>query len=270
MTNNATKARAVHQAKVRSVLGIERVDRQDIWTSAAAAPSALEHCQVPPGSHVFVVGQAGLHTELREAGYITHGDELGLVTMAPEQAARAADVKAADLLPEVKAVVVGFDASVTYTKLAHAVAYIRRGAVFVATNRDVTFPAPDLLLPGGGTLVAAVEAGSGHAPNMVAGKPSVEFMELIAHSAPVPDLVSYMARDGAPAVCLETAPALFIGDRLDTDIAAAHAAGIPSILVLSGVTPAEHVHEDLPSTLQPTFVVDSVADLVELLGSSSA
>src|SRR5205823_1767916 len=84
----------------------------------------------------------------------------------------------------------------------------------LATGRDPTFPMPDGLWPGTGAIVAAVEVASGQTADIV-GKPE-------------PQLV-LTALDR-----LGHGRALVVGDRLDSDVAAAAKAGVPAALVLTG------------------------------------
>src|SRR2546423_12280512 len=123
----------------------------------------------------------------------------------------------------------GWDRQFTYTKLAHAQQYIQRGAVFIATNRDATYPdSGGRTLPGSGALVAALETCSGVIP-LVIGKPEPYTLELI------------LRRAGArPDECL------VIGDRLDTDIAIGKAVGTRTALVLTGV----HTQADIAACPQ--------------------
>jgi 4-nitrophenyl phosphatase len=103
--------------------------------------------------------------------------------------------------------------------IAAAADAVREGARFIATNIDPTFPTESGLLPGAGSLVAAIAAASGRGPE-VAGKPHAPMRRLI-EKAGVSD-------------------AWVIGDRLDTDIALA--SGHPdwrTIVVLTGVTGEE-------------------------------
>ena len=88
------------------------------------------------------------------------------------------------------------------------------------------------IAPGNGTLVAAVAAATGRRP-IVTGKPHEPIMEL--------------ARSRAGA-----ARPLVIGDRLDTDIAAARAAAMDSLLVLTGVNSWRDLLTLSPAEL-PTF-----------------
>ncbi len=150
---------------------------------------------------VMVIGEEGLLRELWEAGL---------------QAYHARDAAAESITPA--AVVVGMDRSFTYQTLAAAQAAVRGGALFVATNRDITFPTPDGLVPGAGAIVAALATAAEKEPVLM-GKPGLALAETLASVTGV--------------VAAET---LFIGDRLSTDIAMGRAAGMITALVLTGVT----------------------------------
>jgi 4-nitrophenyl phosphatase len=85
---------------------------------------------------------------------------------------------------------------------------IRNGAEFVATNADATYPVENgREEPGAGALVEALRTCSGVEPH-VCGKPK-------------PDMI-YMALESCEVSARE---ALVIGDRVDTDIESANAAG---------------------------------------------
>ena len=91
------------------------------------------------------------------------------------------------------------------------------GAVWVATNIDSTLPTARGMAPGNGTLVDAVRQATGVEP-VVVGKPHTPLYDLSAR-----------------VLGVTAEQTLAIGDRLDTDIAGANAAGMPSLLVLTGV-----------------------------------
>jgi HAD superfamily hydrolase (TIGR01457 family) len=115
------------------------------------------------------------------------------------------------------AVVVGWDGGATYDKLRTASTLVQRGARLVATNADASFPAPGgVLWPGAGALLAVITTTTGATAEVV-GKPA-------------PTLFEAARRVGGGGA------ALVVGDRLDTDVAAATAAGMDSLLVLTGVT----------------------------------
>lgn len=144
-----------------------------------------------------------------------------------------------DHLPDL--VVQGADFNLTYETLRKATLFIRGGASFVATNPDKTFPAEEGLIPGAGAITAALVAASDVQP-LVIGKPAPTMFHVAAE----------LLGSTSPAT-------LVIGDRLDTDIGGAAAAGMPSALVLTGVstraeaeagpiTPAA-IFADLPALL---------------------
>lgn len=137
-------------------------------------------------------------------------------------------------------VVVGMDFEVTYRRLRKACLLIRAGARFIGTNPDTTFPAEDGIVPGCGALLALLRAGAETEP-FVIGKPGPTMF----HAA-----IQMLGADPART--------LTIGDRLDTDIAGARAAGLASVLVLTGVTTREALER---SPVQPDLVFDDLPAL---------
>ncbi len=119
---------------------------------------------------------------------------------------------------DVAAVVVGLDRRLTYRKLALAASALAAGAEFVASNPDPRVPTENGEIPGAGTLVSALQYASGRKP-VVIGKPNPRL------------LLEAMARIGTRPP--QTA---MIGDQIGTDVAAGRAAGMFTILVLTGVT----------------------------------
>jgi len=122
---------------------------------------------------------------------------------------------------------------------------VREGARFVATNMDATYPVPGGLIPGAGSIVAAVATATGVRPE-VAGKPEAPTVALV-HD-----------RLGSTGVV--------VGDRPSTDGALADALGWPFALVLSGVTAevAPPGGEAIP-TPAPPYVANDVGELVPQL-----
>jgi 4-nitrophenyl phosphatase len=119
------------------------------------------------------------------------------------------------------AVVVGLDRELTYARLRDAALAIRRGARFIAANADRTLPTEHGLIPGAGSVVAFLEIAT-DVPAHVMGKPA-------------PDIFYHaLARLGIPASLTAA-----VGDRPETDIAAGQAAGLRTIGVLTGASPAE-------------------------------
>lgn len=142
----------------------------------------------------------------------------------------------------VQAVVQGLSKDTGWRDLAEACVAIRAGALWVACNVDPTLPTERGPLPGNGSMVTALKAATGSEP-VVAGKPATPLMDEAQRSA-------------------NARRPLVVGDRLDTDIAGAVAAGLDSLLVFSGVsTPQELL--DASEDMRPTYVAHDVAAVVE-------
>jgi 4-nitrophenyl phosphatase len=166
----------------------------------------------------YVVGEDGLRKELTDIGCQVVDDE------------------------PANWVVVGACWSLTYDMVDEAQWRIRQGARFLATNLDKTYPIENgRLRPGAGAIVAAVETAAEQCPEIVIGKPAPTLLRMIwSETGATPD---------------ET---LLIGDRIETDIACAAAAGCDSALVLTGAS----TQADLKKAgVRPTYIYGSVADL---------
>lgn len=189
-TNNSTKTVSEYLSKLAS-FGVE-VQSNQIITSAEAAASYLIG-RYPAKSRVYVVGEPALEQVLAESGFEISDEDVEIV-------------------------VAGMDRLVTYAKLRTATLFIRSGAAFVATNADRTFPTPEGLVPGAGSILAALHAASDIEP-VVVGKPS-----------------TYMYEEAMNRMGSKPKRTLVIGDRLETDIAGGQRLSCQTALVLSGVT----------------------------------
>lgn len=150
------------------------------------------------------------------------------------------------------AVMQGWGAELTWEHLNEAAIAIHRGAHWVATNTDPTRPTDRGIVPGNGAAVAAVRMAVNADPE-VAGKPYRPLLDETVHR-------------------LDAAHPIFVGDRLDTDIAGAHAAGLDSMLVLTGSHSAvdlfaadrssrpTHLGYDLRALLDPARAVTRTSD----------
>lgn len=118
--------------------------------------------------------------------------------------------------PEV--VVLGYDTSLTYDKLARASLLLQKGLPFLATHPDATCPTPDGPIPDVGSFIALFDAACGRRPQVI-GKPEPTMLE------------GALRRLGVGVT-----EAVMIGDRLATDMRMANRAGVASWLVLTGVT----------------------------------
>jgi glycerol 3-phosphatase-2 len=131
------------------------------------------------------------------------------------------------------AVVQGHSPDTGWRKLAEATVALRAGAVWVACNTDPTLPTERGPLPGNGSMVAALRMASGKEPQ-VAGKPAAALVD------------ASVRRTGARRP-------LMIGDRLDTDIEGGRVAGMPTLLVLTGVSDAAELLA-APPNRRPDYV----------------
>ncbi len=227
-TNNATQTPQQYLDKLAR-FGV-RLERWQIVNSALAAAEMLAE-RFPQGGPVFVVGEQGLYDALSERGFRPLNPP-GAVVPGGAQAGPEQPV----------AVIAGMDRAISYPKLSLATQYIRRGALFVGSNPDRTYPLPFGLVPGAGAILAALEAATDVAP-LIAGKPGPEMYR------------AALRRLGTAAH--ET---LVVGDRIETDIAGAQALGCPTALVLSGVTPPEQAYAWTPP---PTLIAP---DLTAIAG----
>ncbi len=216
-TNNSRLTQLDYVHKLEH-LGVKDVSEAQIITSGTTTVDYIKR-RYAAGSLIHVLGGDGLRADLRRAGYTVTGE----------------------LDPNVRAVTVGLDFELTYDKLKWASLCLQAGADFIATNSDATFPMGDGLVPGAGSIVAALQTASGREP-LVMGKPHPPMF-------------------AAAIGVLETKRehTLMIGDRLDTDIAGAKAAGLMTALVLTGVStreqaaaaavPPDAIYEGLPEMI---------------------
>jgi NagD protein len=173
-----------------------------------------------PGARCFVIGEPPLVEELRQAG------------LAPVDG------------PTVDYVVVAFDRTFDYRKLDVALqAVTRHGARLVGTNPDRTCPVEGGEIPDAAGMIGAVEGVTGRRVDPIVGKPSRITLEVA------------LDRLGLPA-----ADCAVVGDRLETDIAMGKAAGLATVLVLTGIT---RPGDAAIARWEPDHVLDSLADLVE-------
>jgi glycerol-1-phosphatase len=173
-----------------------------------------------------------LAAELPQGSLVLPVGGPGLRSALLEEGFRLAE--SADDVPA--AVVQGFAPDLGWRELTEAAYAINAGARFVATNLDTTLPTERGMAVGNGSLVAAVTSATGVVP-VSAGKPQPEIFRQ------------------ATAKAGGTRP-LAVGDRLNTDIAGARAAGIPGLHVLTGVSDARDVLLAVPEERPSYLAVD--------------
>ena len=215
-SNNSTKTPAQYIARLKSY-GVEL----EAWQVINSAEATVEYLcdKYPQGSSVYVVGEYGLVESLESRGFMINED--GAI-----------------------AVVAGMDRELDYQRIDMASRLIRDGATFIGTNPDRTFPTPDGLAPGAGTMLAAIEAAAYAKPTII-GKPEPGIFEVA------------MQRLGS-----KPEETLMVGDRLETDILGGQNAGCRTALVLSGVTNLEEGRQWQPKI---DFIAENVASLLKLL-----
>lgn len=214
VTNNSTLTPAEFVRRFAG-MGIE-VDEEEIMTSGVATAAYLETL-APKGTKVNVVGEPALLEEISKRGYVIAGRDS-------------------------RYVICGWDKGISFEKLRVACLAIRDGATFIGTNSDKTYPLERDIIPGAGSILAALIAATDVDP-IVVGKPE-------------PIMVEQSLRIlGAAAE--ETA---ILGDRLETDILGGARAGIATIMVLTGISTAEEAaaYEEAP----PDLIYDDVPALL--------
>ena len=211
LTNNSYPRLSDHMAKLAR-LGMATAP-EDLLSSSMATATLLK-----PGERALVLGGPGVLEQL---------EARGVTVLRP----KGEDPGSVDV------VVVGMDPSFDYQSLSAATRALHGGARLVATNDDATFPSPGAVLPGAGSLVAAV-ARAGQSEPTIAGKPYWPTVELV--------------RDKIGAV------EMVVGDRPSTDGLLARQLEVRFGLVLTGVTPPGHG----PLDPEPAIEGQNLLDLV--------
>ncbi|MGO4492308.1 HAD-IIA family hydrolase [Arthrobacter sp. 2YAF22_2] len=215
VTNNASRTPAEVALHLRE-LGAPAEEQQVVSSPQAAAELLVS--LLPAGARVLITGGDALAREIEIAGLVPVRSE-------------------AD---DPVAVVQGFHPDLGWKDLAEASYVVAAGAVWVATNTDLTIPQARGMAPGNGTLVAAVTAATGREP-LVAGKPEAPLFH-------------------AAAKRLAAERPLVVGDRLDTDILGGTNAGFATVAVLTGVDTRETILA-ARTRERPTFLINDLTDL---------
>ncbi|TMF64575.1 MAG: HAD-IIA family hydrolase [Chloroflexi bacterium] len=251
-TNNSTATRLDYLGRLQQ-LGLGG-DLDHIVTSGYATAHYLERRRPKPND-VLVIGADGLREEIRAVGIaVRDADSLPGLHPPPEAAADGVDPGAMrrylvslDLPPAPDAVVVGLDLHLTYPKIAEAQRAILAGAEFVCTNRDRAYPVEGRLLPGAGTIVAAIEVATG-AKAVCVGKPEpFLFQEAIRRAG---------RREARERVVV-------VGDSTDYDMVAAHRVGAAGVLITTGLT-ERNALDTASGEAVPDRVIHSLEELFGL------
>ena len=218
-TNNSTKTRRSFVEKL-SAMGIPADEDHIMTSSYATALYLLE--EDASGRNVYMIGEEGLRYELETIG-------MNIISDAFQEKADY--------------VVAGLDREFTYGKLMHAQQAIFRGAEFIATNKDSTFPAEGgLITPGGGSLIAAIEVAAGVQALTIAKPELPAMLELMRVAGASPETT------------------VVVGDRLETDILVGRRAGTQCVLVLTGIATEEQAL-CAPPEMRPDCILPSVREI---------
>lgn len=215
-TNNSTQSAPQFIERMQGH-GVTLEPWQVINSSMAVA--SMLHKRFPQGGALYIIGESGLISALKEQGFY-HSAE------------------------GAQAVVAGMDRQITYEKLKIATLLIRAGLPFYGSNPDRTYPTPEGLIPGAGTVLAAIAAATDVEP-VIAGKPS-----------------PYLYQLAFDRLALPKEHVLAVGDRLETDIIGGFNAGCPTAVVLSGVSTPQQIAAFHP---QPDLIAEDLHSLVQSL-----
>lgn len=220
LTNNSSRSHE-HYVNKMNGLGVP-VTRQDILISSDALTNWLQKHQ--PGAKLFVLGTPQLLQTIREAGF-TLTDSLE---------------ESADY------VVVGFDQTLTYERLAIACRLIDRGVPYVATHPDVRCPIEGgEFIPDTGAMLELIKTATGKKPQLIFGKPYQYMVDVVL------DKTGYAREEIA-----------MVGDRLATDIAFGLNNDILSIMVLTGEATLEDVEQ---GEIKPDIILPHAKEILEYL-----
>lgn len=215
-TNNSSKTPQQYIDKLAR-FGVQ-VSSECILTSSQVAAAYLAN-QAPPSTCVNAIGGDGLHQALEQQGFELTDREAAYV-------------------------VVGWDTHLTWDKLATAALLIHRGAGFIGTNPDVSYPTERGPVPGNGAQLAALEVATGVTPT-VTGKPA-----------------PHMYQEALRRMDAQPETTAVVGDRLDTDLAGGVQLGLIKILVLSGIATEANL---AGSPVKPDLVCADIEELTHLL-----
>ncbi len=209
VTNNSSIAPPDYCEKLRKI-GFP-LEPRNVMSSCEAAELMLKTLGIGP--EIYIMGTQKLRTWLEGRGFVHTFDKA-------------------------KAVLMGFDRELTFTKLNEATRLVLNDVPVYATHPDYVCP-PDL--PDVGMLMEAIKAAKpGTIIHGIAGKPHRWLAKCLEQ------------RFGVPASQM-----VMVGDRINTDMRFAHNNGMRSMLVLNGA-PMPLLEE-----FEPTVVVPNIAQLMD-------
>lgn len=183
--------------------------KENILTSSIATAKYIK--QTSADAKCFMIGEAGLYHALKDEK----------VKMADE---------------DITHVVMGIDREITYEKLASAAEYVRKGANFISTNKDLSIPSNDGIKPGNGAFTSVVHLSSGVEP-LFMGKPAQNMIKI-----------------GLDMLNCSEDDVLLIGDNYFTDIKGGIQSGVDTAFVLTGIGKVK----DIEKSAEPTYILEDL------------
>ena len=238
ITNNGSKSVKEYLERFQAS-GYTNFKEEDVITAARSVEAYLKSKGFDkPGRKIFVIGTAGFVSQLKLSN-------LSIVTTSDYD---NQDIHTMELDPRVCVVVVGSSEQFSYRHLTIATRYvIENDAILISANPDDNYPySKEVLVPGAHALCECIAAASNR-QTIALGKPQKSMFEAIPGYQNIDRKNSWM-----------------IGDRIITDIRFAKAAGLRSILVLTGVTTREDC-KNIKEEDKPDFICNDLQDCYELI-----
>lgn len=225
LTNNPSKNTGDYLKHLEK-MGIPAT-REEMYTSALATIDYLK-THYPLVKKLFILGTPSMIAEFEANGFISTADD-------------------ANDIPD--ALIVGFDTSLTYSRLCRAAWWASQQLPYIATNPDWVCPTDQkVILVDCGSICACIEGATKRLPDIVVGKPDPGMLDGILHR------YGYHPSEIA-----------MVGDRLYTDVKMAVNANALGVLVLSGEATLDDVAS---SDVKADVIADNVSTFGELLISS--
>jgi len=213
-TNNGTHTITDYINKLDG-FGVNLEPWQIVTSTMAAAH--LTRKFLPEGGPVYISGSQALIDTMNEYGF-HHSDSIP------------------------QAVVAGLSWDINYEMIKNTSLMIQKGLPFIFTNPDPTYPTPEGIVPGAGTILAALETASGVKAKL-AGKP-----------------LPFLFEVALDRMELQPGESMVVGDRLSTDILGGYNAGCKTVFVLTGVNTRDDLEGWEP---KPDIVVENVQDIFD-------
>lgn len=160
------------------------------------------------------------------------------------EALRSHGIRVTETPEEARTSVVSVDRHLRYDDIREGYVAAITADDYVCTDPDSVVPTGDGDIPGSGAVEAAVSRAAGREP-VVVGKPS-----------------EYAGTAVLNALGTRADEAVFVGDRLDTDIELGESVGATTAVVLTGVTSRDDVRA---SEHRPNHVLEAFAGVTDLL-----